>query len=179
VIPYQGGYLMVYAGHCYNDCPGNVPGVRILSATSPDGIHWTKSAQPLLAPSAPPAWMQDGVAEPAILLGPDGDLYLFFTGVKGSEHAIGVARAASLSSAWDIDPNPIVAPTPGRYDETGDTGPTVLLENGAVRMWFTGTTSAGQYSIGYAEAPWPLRRSKSHSSNPVLAIAAALPSATK
>ncbi|HXW17097.1 MAG TPA: family 43 glycosylhydrolase [Candidatus Acidoferrales bacterium] len=179
VIPYEGGYLMVYAGHCYNHCPGDAPGVRILSATSPDGVHWAKSAQPLLAPSAPPKWMSDGVAEPAILLGPDGYLYLFFTGVNGTEHAIGVARTASLTNAWDIDPKPIIAPTAGSYDETGDTGPSVMLENGAVRMWFTGTTGAGQYSIGYAEAQWPLRRSKTHSTNPVLAIAAALPSSAK
>ena len=33
IIPYQSGYLMVYAGHCYKDCPG-APGVRILGATS-------------------------------------------------------------------------------------------------------------------------------------------------
>ena len=170
IIPYQGGYLMVYAGHCYNNCPG-APGVRILSATSPDGIHWTKSAQPLLAPTAPPEWMRDGIAEPAILLGPDGYLYLFFTGVNGTNHVIGVARATSLTSAWDIDPKAIIEPTAGGFDESGDTGPTVLLEDGDVRMWFAGTNHAAQYSIGYAEAPWPLRRSGSKTASPVFAIA--------
>jgi predicted GH43/DUF377 family glycosyl hydrolase len=155
IIPYQGGYLMVYAGHCYNNCPG-APGVRVMAATSNDGIHWAKVAEPLLSPKAPPEWMRDGVAEPAILLGPDGKLYLFFTGVKGQEHVIGVSRAASLDKAWDVDPDPIVTPAAGTFDETGDAAPTVLLENGRVRMWFVGTNRTGQYSIGYAEAPWPL-----------------------
>ncbi len=178
IIPYQSGYLMVYAGHCYNDCPGT-PGVRILSTTSPDGIHWTKSAQPLLSPTAPPEWMRDSVAEPAILLGPDGYLYLFFTGVSGTNHVIGVARAASLTSAWDIDPKPIVSPTAGGFDETGDAAPTVLLEDGNVRMWFSGTNRAAEYAIGYAEAPWPLRRNESRTVSPVFAIATSIPSAHK
>src|SRR5208282_4677746 len=77
IIPFQGGYLMVYAGHCYTNGPGT-PGVRIMSATSPDGITWTKSEEPLLSPKTPPEWMRDSVAEPAIILGPDGYLYLFF-----------------------------------------------------------------------------------------------------
>ncbi len=178
VIPYQGGYLMVYAGHCYSNCPG-APGVRILSATSPDGITWTKSEEPLLSPKTPPEWMRDSVAEPAIILGPDGYLYLFFTGVTDSSRVIGVARAASLTAAWDIDPKPIVAPTAGGFDETGDTGPTVLLENGAVRMWFTGTNGASQYAIGYAEAPWPLRRAEAKSHGPVFAIASVIPTSIK
>jgi predicted GH43/DUF377 family glycosyl hydrolase len=178
VIPYQGGYLMVYAGHCYTNCPGT-PGVRIMSATSPDGITWTKSEEPLLSPKTPPEWMRDSVAEPAIILGPDGYLYLFFTGVRDSDHVIGVARAASLNAAWDIDPKPIVAPTAGGFDETGDTGPTVLLENGAVRMWFTGTNGASQYAIGYAEAPWPLRRADAKSHGPVFAIASVIPTSIK
>ncbi|MFZ0737692.1 MAG: hypothetical protein WBL70_10830 [Candidatus Acidiferrales bacterium] len=173
IIPYESGYLMVYAGHCYKHCPG-APGVRILAATSPDGIHWTKLDQPLLSAAPTPAWMRDGVAEPAILLGPDGDLYLFFTGVQGPQHVIGVARAASLTSAWDINPDPIAAPTAGGFDEAGDVAPTVVLEDGVVRMWFSATNSAGQYSIGYAEAPWPLRHAPSHSSRPVFALGTAL-----
>lgn len=170
IIPYQGGYLMVYAGHCYSDCPGN-PGVRILGATSPDGINWTKFGQPLLATTGTPEWMRDAVAEPAILLGPDGDLYLFFTGVKDNERVIGVARASSPTGAWEINPEAIVKPTAGAFDEIGDIAPTVLLENGTVRMWFVGRNRTGQYAIGYAEAPWPLRHDtkSGHSSSPVFA----------
>jgi len=171
ITTYEGGYLMVYAGHCYNNCPGT-PGVRIMGATSPDGIHWTKISQPLLSPKAPPEWMRDGVAEPAILLGPDGDLYLFFTGVRGQEHVIGVARAATLEKAWDIGPDPIVSPGAGSFDETGDAAPSVLLENGRVRMWFVGTNRTGQYAIGYAEAPWPLHHSHARKKSTILAASA-------
>jgi len=170
IIPYQGGYLMVYAGHCYNNCPGT-PGVRVMAATSNDGIHWTKITEPLLSPKAPPEWMRDAVAEPAVLLGPDEHLYVFFTGVRATEHVIGVARAASLDKAWDVDPDPIVTPAAGAFDETGDAAPTVLLENGRVRMWFVGTNRSGQYSIGYAEAPWPLHHSHTHPKAPVFATA--------
>lgn len=171
IIPYQGGYLMVYAGHCYKECPG-APGVRILGATSADGINWSKLPQPLLATTGTPEWMHDAVAEPAILMGPDGDLYLFFTGVNNSERVIGVARAASLTSNWEINPDAIVKPTSGAFDEIGDIGPSVLLENGTVRMWFVGRGRAGQYAIGYAEAPWPLHHDtkSSHSTSPVFAL---------
>lgn len=171
IIPYQSGYLMVYAGHCYKDCPGT-PGVRILGATSADGIHWSKLPQPLLAPTSPPEWMRDGVAEPAILLGPDGDLYLFFTGVKDNARVIGVARGASPTSVFEVDPDAIIAPSTGDFDEVGDIAPSVMLENGAVRMWFVGRNRSGQYAIGYAEAAWPLHRDtkSSHSSGPVFAL---------
>jgi predicted GH43/DUF377 family glycosyl hydrolase len=171
IIPYQSDYFMVYAGHCYTDCPG-APGVRILGATSADGIHWSKLAQPLLAPSSPPEWMRDGVAEPAILMGPDGDLYLFFTGVKDNERVIGVARAASPTAAFEVDPDAILAPTAGNFDEVGDIAPSVMLENGTVRMWFVGRNKFGQYAIGYAEAAWPLHRDtkSGHSSGPVFAL---------
>jgi predicted GH43/DUF377 family glycosyl hydrolase len=172
IIPYQGGYLMVYAGHCYTNCPG-APGVRVLGATSPDGIHWTKFADPMLSAAPTPDWMHDGVAEPAAMLGPDGDLYLFFTGVKEQQHVIGIARAASANTAWSIDPDPIIAPTAGGFDEAGDVGPSVVLENGVVRMWFAGSNRQGQYSIGYAEAPWPLWQDSksSHSAHPIFALA--------
>jgi hypothetical protein len=127
----------------------------------------------MLSASPTPDWMHDGVAEPAVMLGPDGDLYLFFTGVKEQQHVIGIARAASANAGWSIDPDPIVAPATGGFDEAGDVGPTVVLENGVVRMWFAGSNHQGQYSIGYAEAPWPLRQdSKSgHTSHPVFALA--------
>jgi hypothetical protein len=183
ITPYQNGYLMVYAGHCYKNCPG-APGVRVLGATSADGIHWIKLSEPLLSPKAPPEWMRDGVAEPAILLGPDNHLYLFFTGVKDQDikdqenvqqqHVIGVARAASLTSAWDVDPEPIVSPTPGGFDETGDAAPTVILENNQVRVWFVGTNHAAQYSIGYAEAPWPLRHQRARQKAPAFATVSPL-----
>jgi hypothetical protein len=91
--------------------------------------------------------------------------------VNGTDHVIGVARATSLTSAWDIDPKAIIEPTAGSFDESGDTAPTVLLEDGNVRMWFAGTNHAAQYSIGYAEAPWPLRRAGSKVASPVFAIA--------
>jgi len=173
VIPYQDGYLMVYAGHCYKDCPG-APGVRILAATSPDGIHWTKVAQPVLAASAADDWMRDGVAEPAMVVGPDGNLYLFFTGVRAAERVIGVARAATLAGPWEIDPEPIVTPTAGSFDETGDMAPSVLLESGVVRLWFVGTNQQRQYAIGYAEAPWPLRHTEAKPTGPVFAVRGAV-----
>ena len=101
---------MLYCGHAYVDATavGGDIGVRLLAATSTDGITWTKQDAPLLGADAALAWMSDGVAEPSMVQGPDGKWYLFFTGLHGDERAIGIAVAADPLGPWDVEPQPII-----------------------------------------------------------------------
>jgi predicted GH43/DUF377 family glycosyl hydrolase len=157
VVRDQGTWSMVYAGHCYSDCPAGT-GVFLLGATSADGLSWQKLPAPVLAPLPGYPWMHDGVAEPALLRGDDGAYYLFFTGLHDDERVIGAARGPSPFGPWDVSPLPFVVPT-FFFERSGVLAPSVLLDGGTVRMWYLGTRPARRglrYAIGYATARWPL-----------------------
>ena len=146
--------LMIYAGHCYTTCDAGY-GVSLLGARSSDGIHWQKESEPVMLPIDGLGWTRDGVAEPGLLAGPDGQYYLFFTGLKDEERAIGGARGASPFGPWDVSPDPIVAPSNNGFDDAGVLAPDVHVEGDVARMWFLATDKSGHFAIGYAEAAWP------------------------
>ena len=149
------GWSMVYAGHCYTDCPG-ATGVFLLGATSVDGRVWTKLDAPLLGPDPAITWMIDGAAEPALLEAGDGTYYLFFTGLEGFARVIGIARGPTPFGPWTLDPNPVIVPT-ADYERAGVLAPSVLLEGGVLRVWYLATkwqraTQSLHHAIGYATA---------------------------
>jgi predicted GH43/DUF377 family glycosyl hydrolase len=155
VVVAEGTQYLLYTGHCFTDC-AEEPGVRLLAATSADGVTWTKLAEPVLTRSTELAWMSEGVGEADLILGPDGAFYLFFTGLQGSQRVLGVARGASPLGPWEINPVPIVSPTAGGFDEGGVLAPQVLIEENKARMWYLSFTAEGYPWIGYAESVWPL-----------------------
>ena len=60
---------------------------------------------------------------------------------------------------WVVNPLPIVkrpAEQKG-FDDVGPIAPSVLIEDGKVRMWFHGFSKRKSIEIGYAQAPWPLK----------------------
>lgn len=157
VFPWNGGLGMIYVGHCYTDASGiPAPGVRILGATSPDGVRWTKRPEPVLGERRGIPWMTEGAAEPGLLAGPDGSWYLAFTGMQGERRVLGIARGASPFGPWEIRERPILEPGPRGFDRAGVLAPHMLLEGGRVRMWFLGADRGDKFAIGYAEAAWPL-----------------------
>jgi len=155
---------LVYAGHCWTDCAQVGQGLRILGATSADGLTWAKAAEPLAeAPLAGMDWTAAGVAEPELVRGPDGLFYLFysaFSGEDGETVQIGVARSPHPFGPWDPCPQPIVSTSdPAGWEGTEVIAPSVLIGDGKVQLWYHGFEPAGQgFRIGYAEAPWPLMR---------------------
>lgn len=158
IVEYEDGLLMVYAGHCYTNCDFGF-GVTLLGATSIDGITWTKLDEPILTAGGTGLnWTRDGVAEPALVLGPDNRWYLFFTGLLDEKRWIGQAVSDAPFGPWTIDPKPIVvdSDTPGAFDEASVLAPFVLIEDERVRMWFLGFTPEERIAIGYAETTWPL-----------------------
>jgi hypothetical protein len=158
-----GGWLMVYAGHAYD--VGAKTGNRLLAATSPDGLTWTKEATPILEASPAQAWRSDGVAEPDLVPGPDGRWYLFFTGLQGERRVIGVASGPTPRGPWEVDPDPIVVPR-ATFEDKGVLAPSILIEGDRVRMWYLAHGSPDYFVVGYAEAAWPLRQPHASAAGP-------------
>lgn len=157
IVEYDGQLVMIYTGLCWNNCPKGT-GAFLLAATSNDGRNWTKVSSPVISKSDLP-FAKDGAAEADMVKGPDGYYYLFMTLLRGAaSHDIGVARSATPFGPWDINPLPIVSGISNEFDGAGAVAPSVLIENGRVRMWFHGFGTDKTIRIGYAEAAWPLRQ---------------------
>ncbi len=157
VIKHNGQYIMIYTGHSYTNSENiAAPGVYLLSATSSDGINWTKNEEPLMGPGSEIDWMADGAAEASIIEGPDGKFYLFFTGLNQEERVIGVAYSDSPLGQWTVREEPIVIPTADSFDQHQVLAPTVTYENGTLRMWYLGVDNDQNMVTGYTEASWDL-----------------------
>ena len=158
---------MVFAGHCWAECTEVEPGLRILGATSDDGIAWSKHPDPVAeGPAMGLGWATAGVAEPALVHAPDDLFYLFFSafsGEDGEEVVIGVARAPHPFGPWDVNPTPVVATSdPTGWEGTEVIAPDVLIEDDRVRLWYHGLQSSPEdFRVGCAEAPWPLMEIRS------------------
>ena len=160
VIKYQDRFLMIYAGHCYAS-NRVTPGIYLLSASSHGGLVWTKNKNPILSPMPTIPWLEHGVTEPALVLGPDANFYLFFTANLGDEQSrcIAVGRSANPLGPYTVASQPILKGTPGMFDEKGVQAPHVLIEGDRLRMWYLTShfeEPADVNNIGYAEMPWPL-----------------------
>ncbi|NWG18126.1 MAG: hypothetical protein HXY41_15995 [Chloroflexi bacterium] len=157
VFEYGDGFGMIYVGHCYTRCDSGY-GTTLLAAVSPDGYIWTKLPDPvLLAMPDDLPWTRDGVAEPAIVIEPEGRVTLFFTGLRDEDRWLGMARGSSPFGPWQVNPDPILKPTPGMFDAGGVLAPHVLIEGDRARMWYLGVqpVEGGEYfHVGYAEALW-------------------------
>ncbi len=151
-------YYMVYAGHCYENC--NAPaGVRLFGATSVDLVHWIKHEVPVLEANPDIPWMVGFVAEPALLAGPNGKYYLFFTAFADWENTapvIGLAESDTPFGPWEVNPEPILVGAED-WEKAWMGAPDVLLEGDIIKMWYMGVDEKGFYGIGYATAVWPLR----------------------
>jgi predicted GH43/DUF377 family glycosyl hydrolase len=159
IVEANGQLTMIYAGHCYNNCPNDEDSdVTLMAATSSDGVSWTKQADPVLISIDAIDWMKDGVSDPDLTLGPDGRYYLFFVGVRDDERHIGVAVGDSPSGPWQLNPGAIVLPSPGfGFNAAGVFSPSVLIDSSHARMWYRGTApNDGGFAIGYAETAWPV-----------------------
>ena len=180
-VPFRDGKAlrMVYTAWCVDDyhdglpCEGP-PGTSLAGATRDELGAWTRHDAPVLTARDQPSFMASGVAEPTMLVGDDGWFYLFFTGGLGDEPRMtGVARSQQPFGPWDVAPTPALVADPGGFDACGAFAPTVLVESDTVRMWYLGIDDCAgactscdfescgcesTFSIGYAEAPWPLFR---------------------
>ncbi len=144
-------YYMLYVGYCIENCTPAFIG--ILGATSADGKIWKKLSQPIISGTDFNLPWAEVIKEPAIIKGPDGVFYLFISGDK----FIGVARSNNILGPYEVYPDPILK-IDYDWESTSVIAPSVLIENGKVRMSYMGVVASGtgaDFAIGYAEADFP------------------------
>lgn len=165
------GATLYYTGwSCAPSAPGCLDTLRLTLMAAPLGPDGRPVAAPVPVLGDPGlAWTNGGVSEAEVTVGPDGRSYLFFSslpGPKGTPDAlqrIGVAIAQDPLGPFRPLADPIVTPASvdGGWAGGGVLAPTVLFEEGRVRLWFhafeTGADGAiAKVRIGYAEHPWPI-----------------------
>ncbi len=97
---------------------------HIGQATSPDGIHWTKSASNPLLPGWEPAVRKEGPADYKMWFSVD-DIYLY--------------RATSTDGLnWAVDATPALSPTllDGTFDRDSVGDPSIVLDGGGTYWMF-------------------------------------------
>ena len=155
VMPVHGGYKMWYAGY---DAAYAVR--RIGYATSVDGITWKRDTvnSPILVPGALSQWDSRIVTHPTVLhLG--NTYYMWYVGqnTSGTIDATGLATSPDGITHWEkYANNPVLAATPGAWDDQWADAGTVLLRGDTLDMWYDGWRSpetAYQVKIGHATSP--------------------------
>jgi beta-1,2-mannobiose phosphorylase / 1,2-beta-oligomannan phosphorylase len=132
---------------------------------------WTKdSRNPILTGGVNGAWNKHLWA-PFVLYNSDSSRYeMWFAGSVGV--TTGPARFGYAISSdginWSVHPTPVLAPTPGSWDQGNLEQPQVIRENGEYKMWYVGYTSSnGPFYIGHAKSADGINWTK-YSGNPVL-----------
>ncbi len=156
IAGWNGRIWMLHDGRCTDEACGNRgPGPTILGAVSYGWRSWSKLADPILGGTDP----SEGLADPAVLAGPDGLFYLFFTILRdGEPPAIGLARSPLPVGPWDRASGPVLEPgDAGSWDGGGVRAPSAILDGETVRLWFEGKPAGGgNPAVGATAAPWPL-----------------------
>ncbi|MDN5785911.1 hypothetical protein [Pseudorhodobacter sp.] len=166
VFAYDGGYVMYYVGHDYFESDST--GVSLLSATSPDGITWTPSSEPVLSANDAPSWASDGIAEPSVVIGPDQRVHLFYTALQGENRSIGHAIADHIGAAFEFAQAPLLTPADCPGDVMQILAPASIVENGELRLWFFAYDASGGYSILNSSAAFGPDPSEESAETPAL-----------
>ena len=109
------------------------PSVRVGYAESPDGIQWTKRAEPVLDPGWYPGAWDSNLGNLSIVF--DGSIYhMWYTGGGSRSSSRGFGYAFSTDGVeWTKHRgNPVVIPDGGYF-----WNPTVLQDGSAWRMWYS------------------------------------------
>jgi len=109
-------------------------------ATSKDGINWKKyECNPILSPCEN-HYFEAMAVSGSYVIRQDGFYYLFYTGFdKDGIPSLGLVRSKDGISAWASHPsNPICAGTDGSWDWLGIRSPSVMMDQGQVKIWYTG-----------------------------------------
>jgi uncharacterized repeat protein (TIGR01451 family) len=113
---------------------------RIGYATSPDGIHWTKSGgNPVLVPGQSGAWDAAGVYAPSVIY--DGGVYKMWYRGRDTN---GIGRIGYATSPDGITwtksgNNPVLnVGSPGSWDGNEVTEPSVIKVSNTYHLWYVG-----------------------------------------
>jgi predicted GH43/DUF377 family glycosyl hydrolase len=125
-------FYMYYLGQDRADPPRQRMGV----ARSTDGVHWEKlRTNPILETGEPGAFDEVGLGEPAVW-NSHGFYWMLYTGRDAKEHRrLGLARSTD-GVRWQKQS--AVFSGAHAWDSAVICDPTVLVENGQIRVWFGG-----------------------------------------
>jgi predicted GH43/DUF377 family glycosyl hydrolase len=151
VVYENGQFYMIYAGwNVTDDWKGPNAGIRILGATSSDGVNWTKLSNPIIRP-AEVTYSED--INEATLMKSGNEWYIPFS--TGS--SIGIARSSSFTGSYDIYAGPIAIADALTW-ATEVTAPDGLIEDGKIKLWYHGVSEPTfwPWVIGYSESEFPI-----------------------
>ena len=153
-------YRMWYVG--LGEPPDSFRTLRIGHATSPDGITWTRLPAPVFPLGAKGSWDEMWTSQVNVVADPGGGYHMFYFGSTPRDYRDGIEmQRGSIGHAfsedgvrWERSPrNPILAPRPGQADAWTVGGPSAIVEEGRIRLWFFGNPTSGLASeIQLAEA---------------------------
>jgi hypothetical protein len=155
-----GLYRMWYVG--LGEPPNSFRTFRIGHATSPDGINWTRLPTPVFSLGSPGRWDEMWTSHVNVVADPGGGYHMFYFGSAPADYRDGVEmQRGAIGHAfsddgvrWERNPrNPILSPRPGQADAWTIGGPSAIIEEGRIRLWFFGNPTSGLPSeIQLAEA---------------------------
>jgi hypothetical protein len=133
------------------------PRAAIGYATSPDGIDWTRAAEPLLQADDVP-YGGIGVYAGSGSVEPDGTWVLYFHTFDSLETwhgSIGRATAPSPEGPWQVDAGPVLAPAGGNaWDAWRVVNPSVVKTDDGYALYYEGADAQfGVRRIGMATSP--------------------------
>jgi predicted GH43/DUF377 family glycosyl hydrolase len=136
VIRVGPAFYMYYLGQDRADPPRQRLGV----ARSTDGVHWEKlRANPVLELGEPGSFDEAGLGEPAVWSS-NGSYWMLYTGRDAKENRrLGLARSTD-GVHWRKQS--AVFSGAHAWDSKVMCDPTVLVENGRIRVWFGGGDKA-------------------------------------
>lgn len=119
-------------------------------ATSPDGIQWTKMAEPIFRADPQNAWEQHKVTACQVVQHGDWH-YMFYIGFRNIDHAqIGIARSIDGIGGWERHPdNPIIQTDENQWDQDACYKPFAIYDDGRWLLWYNGRRG-GLEQIGLA-----------------------------
>ncbi len=111
----------------------------IVQARSDDGIAWTVSPLPALLPGEGGEWDSEGVRAPAVVRADGTYLMAYAADPFGGRTSVGLALSADGVTWTRHGDNPLVRGEDEGLDLAGASDPSLRLEDGVVRIWYTGT----------------------------------------
>jgi len=124
-------------------------------ATSPDGISWTKSADPILLYGQPGSWDNPRAQPGSVVFNSNtSKYYLFYSGGAQYNWRIGYATSSSFGGPWTKNPAILLDVTSGSWETNFIAFASVIEDSGSnlYKMWYSSQTTSGPYGIGYATA---------------------------
>lgn len=134
-------YKMWYAGLGEKD--GKLAN-RIGYATSKDGINWNRRPESVLDVGTEGAWDDVLVSHVNVVRSSEG-YHMFYFGVEGWDDEGAMQRGAighaysQDGTSWQKNPdNPIVKPRAGHWDAWTIGGPSAIIKDGEILLWYFG-----------------------------------------